>query len=47
MATNMELLEGYEENIDDCVENESQIGQIQIEKGKHNQRKTEKLLYRC
>ena len=28
----MELLEGYEENIDDCVENESQIGQIQVEK---------------
>ena len=44
MATNMELLEGYEENIDDCVENESQIGQIQVEKGKRNQRKTEKLL---
>ena len=41
----MELLKGYEENIDDCIENESQIGQIQIEKGKHNQRKTEKLLY--
>ena len=45
----MELLEGYEENIDDCVENESQIESNTSRKRKAQSEKNGKasLSYRC